>query len=50
MDSHIIKQITDELINNKYKPLIIINRPGEAGAVLQSPPSLIDSLINSVIL
>ena len=28
----------------------IFNRPGVAGAVLQSPPSLINSLIQSVIL
>ena len=33
-----------------YRMNNIINRPGVAGAVLQSPPLLINSLIDSVIL
>ena len=31
-----------------FETHIVINRPGVAGAVLQSPPSLIHSLINQL--
>ena len=32
--------------NHLQVGFMVINRPGVAGAVLQSPPSLIDSLIH----
>ena len=38
------------LLFAKITGVMLFNRPGVAGAVLQPPPSLIDSLIQSVIL
>ena len=37
-------------LKHRAKLLQLFNRPGVAGAVLQSPPSLIDSFVNRVII
>ena len=43
----LLKPVCNKLFRYKFEANVVINRPGEAGAVLETASSLINSLIES---